>query len=145
MAPVLRLTLVAVLLPACVPELDEPQRAEEELSSPLDPCPEAVSVPPTRSGGAVTAQAVGSEEPLLLDFGTVEVGSTTEAEILIRSVGVDTLSVGYLTILDAELRWINESTMAQLLAPGSSATAELELEPTRAGAFEGVLFVCSSA
>jgi hypothetical protein len=85
-------------------------------------------------------------EPTFYDFGTLEVGASTETAITVRNAGEGPLTVSSLDYAsnDGDLRVVDPGALAALphvLGPGESTEVRVEYAPSAPGSDEGTLLV----
>jgi len=129
-------TRTRLALAALAAALAAPGCSETVLSGNPD------AAPPTRVQATVEVQSPDPDRPLLVDFGEVALGETESVQVLIRSVGDDTLQLRDLEI-DAPGVTVDPLDDA-LLAPGAETFATLRWTPMADGQLDGALRVITN-
>ncbi|MCO4770827.1 MAG: choice-of-anchor D domain-containing protein [Deltaproteobacteria bacterium] len=100
--------------------------------------------PPTRVNATIEVTLPTGDDASVIDFGDVTLGESAVAEVLIRSVGTDTLQLQDVSVEAPGVELVSLDPEAFLLAPGEQATALLRYTPTSDGLLNGLLRVGSN-
>jgi hypothetical protein len=76
-----------------------------------------------------------SVTPTSLDFGEVNLGSTSDKIVTVRNDGIANLIIGNITSPSVPFRKIADNCSGQTFAPGASCTITYEFAPTSTGSF----------
>lgn len=100
------------------------------------------AAPPTRVDARIEVVDAGGDAVSIVQFGQASTGSFVDREVIVRSVGTDTLQLQDLTVDAPGVTLSSDGT--QLLVPGEESVLTLRWEPLVDGLLDGTLAIASS-